>query len=626
MAYKRLILWAMLATSMMGWAQSNCEYKYKSADLNGLNKAIEAYNAKHYSESATQLRKLSARVPNAPDPYFYLGMVAVKQDKNSTAIRRYFTKLFEVCDNYPNALAYYYRGVVYYSDNQFDQAVEMLNKFFEKANQTQNADNDAVYEEASNYLYWSQFLAEAEQNKSPFNPIVVRGVSSHEDDILPYFSWDKQLAIFLRKVSLHKGKTFYARELDDKTWRMCESYWRDTCYSTGSEMAAPFNLHESEGGVTMTADNRLLYYSVAERNASGYNNCDIYYSEFKGGTWTEIKNAGLQVNGDKSWESQPSITPDGQYLYFASNRAGGMGGTDIWRCRRLPNGDWSRAENLGSTVNTTGNEKSPFIHADGHTLYFASDGWQGFGGYDMYFINLNDNGAVRPTNMGLPINTENDDICFGVSASGNKAYFSGKSVEYEGVGGRDVYEFELFPSARPEAMKVVPITMVDTSGRYSKAIISVSRFGADKACYWLPQSISKTSIMLSSVEDNVVSVISDGCMPWVTVVSGVNVKKGLNIPKNITLTPMKLKGVMKLPSIIFNSKRTQLTTIGQLLLDEYVAYLQDHPRVHLSIQGSSEGAAKLVYDYLLSKKLRAERFKCQGDVAVDGVQFQLTQI
>lgn len=608
------------------WGQQGCGYRFKPSDQAQFDKAIESYKAKRYTESAASLRKLSARNPKAADPYFYLGMIAVKHDYNTAAIRRYFTKLLEVCPEYPSPLAYFYNGVILYTDNRFEEAVEMFDRYFSMSSMHPDPETDAVYEEASNYLYWSRFLAEAELNKAPFNPRVILGISSHEDEILPYISWDGSQAYYLRKVPLEKKKTYYVRDYEEKAWKMYMSRWRDTCFSTGEELPAPFNQHESEGGVSMTSDNRLLFYSVAERTKEGYNNCDIWYSEWKGGAWSEIKNAGRQVNGEKSWESQPSITPDGQYLYFASNRAGGIGGTDIWRCRRLPNGDWSRAENLGSSVNTAGNEKCPFIHADGHTLYFASDGWQGFGGYDMYFINISDASIQCPTNMGLPFNTEDDDICFGADAAGTHAYFAGRSVEYAGVGGRDVFRFELYPAARPEPMKPAVIQVCDSLGNPIEAVAVVRRYGADEARYLSDGKTGETVMMLSEKEDNVVSVEAEGFLPWVKVVRHGEMKRAKNHSEKALLKPLRLHAAIELPKDIFTGKDPILTAQGREILDQYAAFLQEHPMVHISIAGPSAAKVRAVYDYLLSKKLRKERLQIRQEAPSAQIQMKIIQL
>ena len=458
-----IFLLAMMATAALA-QDDGCYPHFKGSDKSDFEKGVEAYNNKRYQQCLTLMRKVSDKNRTAADPYFYMGISSVKSGGKPATIRNYFTRLFKCCPEYPNALAYYYMGVVHYTYKQYGEAVEQLNRYFDIANQQPNPAYDAVYEEASSYLYWSEFLAEAEQNQAPFFPAVVRGASSKEDEYLPYLTHDGSEYYFLRRVPASPQKSFYSRELEDKVMRLYVSRRKDTSFSAGEPMAAPFNVTGEEGNVTMTADNRLLYYSVLRRDA-GYDNCDIWWSERRDGKWQPLQNAGRNVNGERTWESQPSITPDGQYLYFASNRQGGYGGTDIWYCRRLPNGDWSRAENMGPAVNTAGNEKSPFIHADGKTLYFSSNGWQGFGGYDLYFINVTDTYLQRPTNMGLPINSEDDDICLGVTSDGKYGYFAGKSTEWTGVGGTDIFMFELYPSAQPEEMSIVEGVLRSSDGK-----------------------------------------------------------------------------------------------------------------------------------------------------------------
>lgn len=584
------------------WCMAQCDVAVKNADKANFDKAVSAYESKHFVEANTLLKKLSAKNPKSADIFFYLGMVAAKQDENPAAIRRYFTKCIDLCPDYPNALAHYYMAVIHYTDARYEQAVQELNTYFELTNNSGNPDYESAYAEASSYLYWSQFLAEAEMNKAPFDPQLVRGLSSKENEMLPYFTWDGQEAYYIRMVPEDLPPTFYERQMVNKVPRLMVSRrLKDGSYSSGDVLPAPFNQHDNEGGVTITAGHEVLYYSVLNRERSGYNNCDIYYSEFRGGVWTDIQSAGPQVNSDKSWDSQPSISPDGQTLYFASNRPGGMGGTDIWRCHKLPNGDWSRAENLGSSINTSGNEKCPFIHADGHTLYFASDGWQGFGGYDMYFANLADNNAAFPTNMGLPINTESDDICLGVNADGSKAYFAGKQPGAEFVGGKDVYAFELYPAARPEPMKALRCSVVDVDSRPLNGSFAVKRYGADEAVY------TGSTLMLSLKEDNIVAASADGYVPQVDCYAPKQVRDLAEGEVVHILSPLKVGSYAALKQIRLSADKKSLTPVSKKILDEYVLWLQSHPMVHIEVQGSSLLLSQAVYDYLVQSRLRKER-------------------
>lgn len=590
------ILVLLLALDWESVAQDVCVYKFSNVDKVNFDKGVKAYNDKHYTEATALLRKVSSKNPKAAEPYFYLGMMAVRQDVNPAAIRRYFTKLVELCPDHPNALTHFYKGVIDYTDERYEEAVADFNRYFEIANRQSIPEYVKVYEEASNYLYWSQFLADAAQNTVPFNPNVVRGASSKNDEILPFVTWNGQEIYYLRQVPQRKEKTYYGKMYEQLEPRLCVSRRKDSVFTSGEELTDPFNQGASEGGVSISADNNLLYYSVLAME-KGVGNYDIFFSERKNGVWQPVQNAGRNVNSPKSWDSQPSITPDGQYLYFASNREGGYGGTDIWVCHRLPNGDWSRAENLGPAVNTGGNEKCPFIHADGRTLYFASNGWQGFGGYDMYFINLKDTYMQRPTNMGMPINGEGDEFGFGIVADGKKGYFANKSVDYNGVGGTDIFWFDLYPDARPESMRWLPVRLD------SVVDCKISVASANFSSEYLAHGLS-SGIMVSLEEDNVVAVKAKGCLPYVLVVShrSANTIKELN-----GACRQSLNDATPFPQLFETGKGVRISQSGAMALDCYCDFLMEHPMMHVCVEHPKESHAKAIYDYMLDKKIRAER-------------------
>ncbi len=162
------------------------------------------------------------------------------------------------------------------------------------------------------------------------------------------------------------------------------------------------------------------------------------------------KNMGSLVNSD-GWESQPFISPDGKTLYFASNRPGGMGSSDIWKTERKSDGSWDKPVNLGKPINTAESEMAPFIHYDNQTLYFSSTGHPGMGGADL-FKSVNQNGNwTQPENLGYPINTKADELVIIVDPAGKSGFISSNSLK--GYGGYDIFKFELHDAIRP-----VPVT------------------------------------------------------------------------------------------------------------------------------------------------------------------------
>ena len=547
----------------------------KPSDQKAYDAALSCYEKRQYREAAQQMRHVAGRNPKAADPQFWLGMTAVKDGFNVTAIRRYFGRCIELNPDYPHPLAHYYMGLIHYTDERYDDAVAELDRYFALANGSDDKAVNAVYEEASNYLYWSRFLAEAVLNMAPFDPKRVQGVSSSNNEMLPFLTADGQTFYYLREVPASTGRTFYARELEQKQWRLYFSKrLNDTAFSRGAELPPPFNGGDPEGGVSLTADGSELYYSVI-RNSGGYNNSDIYCVRRVDGQWQQPENCGPQVNGDRSWESQPSVSADGQTLYFASNRKGGHGGIDLWRCRRLKNGDWGRAENLGANINTAGNEKAPFLAADGHTLYFLSDGWQGFGGYDVYFANLSDPYGNRPTNLGLPVNSEDDAVSFGVTTDGRQAYFATKQ---EGARSSDVYLFDLYPAARPEPMRLCTMKM-DT-----------------------PQGARDTLLMLSEQYTNVVTFDVEGLLPAIRCGKARELDRR-QVALGDSVAAMDLKEPM--------------------VVDALAAWLIEHPRVHIALECPKADEAKEAYERLRQKGLRAERFTYRGGTDIKSPQIKL---
>lgn len=597
-----ILLVCLLAATLPLRAQSDgCNTPLKPSAQTRYEQALKAYEAGHYVTCHEELRKLAAKNPKSADIQFYLGLCAVKRDNNPAAIRRYFTKLATLCPDYPDARAHLYLGIIYYSDDRFDEAVVELNRFFEIANSHSNPAYDAVYAEASNYLHWSQFLADAQRNQAPFNPHAMSGVSSSDREMMPYLTHNGNTMYYLRETALGGGYgSFYAPSHAKKVWQLFSSQRRDTAFTAGEALPPPFNQYDGEGSVTVTADGRELYYSVMRMGPRGYSNVDIYQSHRRDdGSWSEVSSVGNNINGEGTWESQPSVTADGQWLYFASNRKGGYGGTDIWRCHRNADSTWGRPENLGPAVNTALNEKCPFIHADGKTLYFASNGWQGFGGYDLYFIRVGDTYLQCPTNMGLPINSERDDICLGVTADGSTGYYAQN----------DIYRFELYPAARPEAMRYVRAHIVDEQGQPLPAHLTVQRAEADATRYGCDRS-GTAALILSMKQNNVVVAQCDGYMPQVATFSATAVRRGIDSTQlTFRLRPVKVGDHYPIAQPI----------------DAYVDLLLAHPNMHICIEAPHAADAKAVYDQFVGRKLRKERLSWRGGTDIETLRITITQ-
>ena len=209
--------------------------------------------------------------------------------------------------------------------------------------------------------------------------------------------------------------------------------------------------------VNVAADGQTLFIY---RDDGGDGN--IYESKLVGEVWTDPVLMGSDIN-TKSWETHGALTADGNTFYFISDRPGGQGGRDIYRVVRLPDGQWSKAQNLGGTVNSSYDEDGVFIHPNGRTLYFSSMGHNSMGGFDIFFTEKQDDGSwLAPKNLGYPLNTVDDDVFFITTADGRRGYFS--SDQIGGYGEKDIYFVDLPSELEAEGLTVLKGYIIPAPG------------------------------------------------------------------------------------------------------------------------------------------------------------------
>lgn len=175
------------------------------------------------------------------------------------------------------------------------------------------------------------------------------------------------------------------------------------------------NINKNEATIATSEDKQTIL-TYKDENGNG----NLYISRLNGNQWTVPEKLDKAIN-NKGWEPNECISSDGNTLYFTSNRRGGYGGIDIYKSKKLPNGEWSIATNLGPVINTTSDERAPFIHADGITLYFSSNGHNTTGSFDILACSLSDSGTwSKPVNIGYPASKILDDTLYPVTADNKK--------------------------------------------------------------------------------------------------------------------------------------------------------------------------------------------------------------
>jgi len=256
-------------------------------------------------------------------------------------------------------------------------------------------------------------------------------INTVDDEYVPLISADERILFFTSRREGGTGGKY------DKSGRPFEDVYTSRNLKKVWTTPKPLTAVNTEGNdacVGLSADGESLFlFKPSEDKKNG----NLYQSRRGLIDWETPVKLGSDINSDYK-ETSASISFDDKVLFFSSDRPGGFGGKDIYKVLRLPNGKWSRALNLGPTVNTPFDEDAPFIHSDKKTLYFSSKGHTNMGGYDVFKTVYENREWSSPENLKYPINTVLDDIFYVVSANGKIGYYS--SSRTGGYGGQDIYK------------------------------------------------------------------------------------------------------------------------------------------------------------------------------------------
>jgi outer membrane protein OmpA-like peptidoglycan-associated protein len=599
------------------------DYKGKRADKI-YNKAVRSYLQRDFSEAIRSLNQVIGIEPDYVDAYFVLGLIYIDgRRQNLKAARSHFKRAIELCPDY-DVYAYYHLARIAYGAGEFEDAYRYASRFLEDVDLIKS---DEDYEEAVKLLDFSMFYHQMLSNPVPFEPKPVPGISTPLDEYLPIISPDNEMALFTRRIKIPPRRDDLTPQVRYRE-RFMFSRRNGPHFEEGELMPYPFNQHDNEGGATLTIDNKTLYYTLCKYlPGRTYYNCDICYSEFRNGAWTEIQSISEKVNLPDAWDSQPSITSDGQTLYFVSDREGGYGGYDIYKTEKDENGEWGYPVNLGPTINTPGNEKSPFIHTDSQTLYFSSDGHVGLGGYDIFFSKLNEDGSWNePVNIGYPINSFEDDVGFFVSTDGHYGYFA--SNKFEGVGGWDLYYFDLYEEARPEKVLFVKGKIEedeDLSG-FNDTRVELKNAETREVTHVPVDTV--TGEYVAAVlfrEDHILTVKRKGYVQESNYFSRIDPRHTSPVTLTVSLKPIEIGESYRLNDIYFDFNSYELGRESKIVIEEFADFLLDNPSLKVSIEGHtdnigtesfnltlSERRAKAVYDHLISQGIASGQIAYRG--------------
>ena len=354
-------------------------------------------------------------------------------------------------------VAYMYLADAYHRNYRFDEAIVTYQKF-----------KTIITEKDKSYLslldYKIQICKNAKElTANPVNMYIKNlgeGINSPYADYSPVVSADESMLLFTSRrpenvggLTDDNGKYFEDiyisyRSEDEITWQPAKN------------IGPPINTPGHEATIGLSVDGQVLFIYRDDEDSGS-----IYLTSMQGDNWTVPEKVGGDVNSSH-WETHATLSADGNTLYFVSNRPGGYGGRDIYRCKKLPTGQWSKAMNLGPTINTSHEEDSPFLQPGNNTLYFSSQGHKSMGGFDIFSSNFVDTGITggwtEPQNMGYPVNTTGDDIFYVPTVDNKRAYYS--SFAQGSFGDKDIYMLTL-PEKEESKLTVLRGNITDDSGK-----------------------------------------------------------------------------------------------------------------------------------------------------------------
>lgn len=572
------------------------------------------YSLMYYKDAEQDLTKAIAVDDEFLEAYMLLGDVYKSSGKNTEAIEIY-RELIKIDDKrYPEV--YFFSGILFFENQEYLKAINHFDEYLDGDILQPGRVEDAIF-----YKACAVFAMDAMANPVPFSPVNLgKNVNTPNDEYINAVKADGLMLYFTGRQNnaqgIPGGDDFYYAIRNNDT-----SVWQPSII-----LIPPINTSGDEGALTISPDGRYLLFAGCQWE-DGFGSCDIYASKFSGSRAGTPVNLGAVINSG-SWESQPSLAADGRTLYFASARGGGKGKSDIWKSYLGDDGRWSKPENLGDTINTSGSEMAPFIHPDGQTLYFSSDRHVGMGGIDLFMSRLDSSGHwSKPQNLGFPLNTSGDEINIVVSTSGEKGFISANQLG--GFGGYDIFEFDLYDQIRPipstymKGVIVDAVTKKPLEAYFSlidlKSKVEVVRsFSDEKTGQFLvciptdreyALNVSKVNYLFYSENFSLTGIKTD-VEPYLI---------------NIELDPVSEGKSMVLRNVFFESGEYELKDGSRVELDKLIGFLKTNPNIGIEIRGHtdivgtesfnltlSEKRAEAVYNYLITHGVDGKRLQYRG--------------
>ncbi|MEM7548827.1 MAG: OmpA family protein [Bacteroidota bacterium] len=457
--------------------------------------------------------------------------------------------------------------------------------------------NDTDYYVPLDYYYELVEYRKAVDTLVPPRGVLINmgeNVNSTYSDYAPSLGSDDQIMIFTSKRNI-VVRDFSPVENEDLYFSNYSGVWEDAKEFKG------VNSQYNEGSATITRDGKTLYFTRCE-SPDSYGHCDLFRARLQAdSTWDDVKNLGANVNS-VSWDSHPSLSHTEDTIFFASDRIGGFGLSDIYFTYKK-DGIWQPAQNAGPIINTRGNDVSPFYHPVKSVLYFSSNGHLlNFGSFDIYKSRWLGRSGTEPINIGPLVNDSQSEFYFTIDAQSQNLFYA-KSKDGNTTTNTDLYSFPLPMAAQPDAETVLSGSLLDVAtDEPFEGIVSV--IDLDNGIEVAPKYLRPDG----SFEFNLINKQN-----YLLVIQGDNFFRieeliFLDGDTEINRKAEHIASKLKFESIEFEKEKADLLPKMYGDLNKLSNFLLDHPDFSLKISGHTDSEGSPDFNLDLSQR-RAEAIK-----------------
>lgn len=579
------------------------EYSSHKKAQRAFEKAAVFLNQKKYTEAINQLKVTIEFDPTFARAVQQLADLYRIEKKYNQAIPLY--KKVLILNPNLTPLTYFGLGESLLAEGEYQSALPYL-IHYSKGKLT---DKGALI--THKYILDCEFAQRQSFNTTYVLQKLPRAINTGDNEYFPKLTADSRKIIFTRKTD--NQENFYESDF-------INDQWTDAHKLVGIVNSDFFN----EGAHCIAPDGKYLFFTGCNR-PQGLGSCDIYISKLENNIWGAPQNLGPPLNSS-SWESQPAISADGRTLYFVSNRAGGYGGNDIWKSELKENGTWGIPTNLGNTINTPFDESSPFIHADNKTLYFASNGWPGFGQADLYLSRLTPTGTWSlPVNLGAPINNHLQQNSVQITIDGNIGFLSSQDSSKQ----LDIYTFAVPNTLKPNPIAYILGNIYDRESKLPLIADIIITNTATQEIIYRDQSYYDDGKFLATLPVGANYALHIQKEGYLFHSEQYNLEQGevqnKEFYKEILLQPIKKGESLQMNNIYFETDKYELLPESYAELHILVNFLKTNPTTRIEISGHtdntgtstknqllSENRAKAVQNYLIGKDIAPKRLISVG--------------